>query len=133
MKKSRRRITRRSTLKLGAAAAALPLGHIRPARAAGRLTIGFWDHWVPAGNAVLRKQIQTWADKNKLEVKVDFITSVGYKLTPTAAAEAQARSGHDALQFGQNHYDIYTYADQLEPVDVTVKTITDEWGPFLPA
>jgi ABC-type glycerol-3-phosphate transport system substrate-binding protein len=127
-----RRMTRRSALGLGGAAAALPLVHIRSAGAAGKLSIAFWDHWVPTGNDILRKQIQTWADKNKVDVSVDFITSVGFKLTLTAAAEAQSDSGHDALQFGQNHYDLYTYADKPEPVDDAIKAITDEWGPFLP-
>ena len=47
MNKSRH-VTRRSALQLGAAAAALPLVHIRTAGAAGKLTVGFWDHWVPA-------------------------------------------------------------------------------------
>ena len=37
--------------------------------AAGKLTIGFWDHWVPAGNDVMRKQVEAWADKNKVDVQ----------------------------------------------------------------
>ncbi len=127
-----RRITRRSALQTGSAATALPLVHIRSAGAGGKLSIGYWDHWVPSGNGILRKQIQTWADKNKVDVSVDFITSTGFKLTLTAAAEAQSGTGHDALQFGQNQYDLFTYADKLEPVDDAIKAITDEWGPFLP-
>ncbi len=67
-----------------------------------------------------------------MDVTVDFITSNGFKLTLTAAAEAQSGSGHDALQFGQNVYDIHTYAEKLAPVDDAIKAITDEWGPFLP-
>ena len=42
-----RHVSRRNALQLGAAAAALPLVHIRTAGAAGKLTLGFWDHWVP--------------------------------------------------------------------------------------
>ena len=42
-------LSRRKALKLGAAAAALPLVHVRAAGAAGKVSIGFWDHWVPAG------------------------------------------------------------------------------------
>ncbi len=128
-----RRVTRRRALQLGVATSALPLVHIRTAGAAGKLSIGFWDHWVPAGDAILRKQIDAWGDKNKVDVKVDFITSVGFKLMLTAAAEAQAGSGHDAMQFGQNQYDVYTYAGKLEPVDDAIKEITDEWGPFNPS
>ena len=67
--------SRRKALKLGAAAAALPLVHIRTAGAAGKLSIGFWDHWVPAGNDVMSKQVAAWAEKNKVDVQADFITS----------------------------------------------------------
>ncbi len=88
-------VSRRSALKLGAAAAALPLVHIRTAGAAGKLAIGFWDHWVPAGNDIMQKQVNAWADKNKVEVDADFITGNGNKLLMTGAAEAQAKTGHD--------------------------------------
>ena len=95
----RSRISRRSAIKLGAATAALPLVHIRTGRAAGKLSVGFWDHWVPAGNDVLRSSARPGREKNQVEVKVDFITSVGNKLVLTQAAEAQAEAGHDALHF----------------------------------
>ncbi len=79
----------------------LPLVHVRTAGAAGKLAIGFWDHWVPEGNTVMRKQVQAWADKNKVDVQADFITSVGNKLLLTQSAEAQARAGHDVFTFAQ--------------------------------
>ena len=62
------KVSRRGALKLAAAAAALPLVHIRTAGAAGKVAIGFWDHWVPGGNDVMQKQVDAWADKNKVEV-----------------------------------------------------------------
>jgi hypothetical protein len=129
---SLRTMTRRGAMKTAAAATALPLVHIRSAGAAGKLSVAFWDHWVPSGNDILSKQIQAWSDRNKVDVTVDFITSNGFKLTLTAAAEAQSGTGHDALQFGQNQYDLYTYSDKLEPVDDAIKAITDEWGPYFP-
>ena len=55
MNKSRH-VTRRNALQLGAAAAALPLVHIRSAGAAGKLTVGFWDHWVPTANDVMKSR-----------------------------------------------------------------------------
>ena len=125
-------IKRRDAIRTAAAATALPLVHIRSAGAAGKLSIAYWDHWVPIGNEILRRQVNAWADKNKVDVHLDFITSNGFKLTLTAAAEAQSGTGHDALQFGQNQYDLHTYADKLEPVDDAIKIITDEWGPYLP-
>ena len=51
------RVTRRQALRIGAAAGALPLVHIRSAGAAGKVSIGFWDHWVPGGNDVMQKQV----------------------------------------------------------------------------
>lgn len=66
------RLSRREALRLGGAAA-LPLVHIRTAAAAGKLALAFWDHWVPGGNDVMSKQINTWAAQNKVEVSVDYI------------------------------------------------------------
>jgi ABC-type glycerol-3-phosphate transport system substrate-binding protein len=129
----KQKLSRRRAVQLGAAAAALPMVHIRTAGAAGKLAVGFWDHWVPKGNEILRKQIQTWADKNKVDVAIDFITSVGYKLELTAAEEAQAGEGHDALQLFSFGYAVGTYADKLEPVDDAIKAITEKWGPYYPA
>ena len=90
-------LSRRGALKLGAAAATLPLVHIRTAGAAGKVSIGFWDHWVPDGNKIMQQQVDTWAAQSKVDVHVDFITSVGNKLLLTAAAEAQAKTGHDVI------------------------------------
>ena len=82
------KVTRRTALKLGAATAALPLVHIRTAGAAGKVSIGFWDHWVPGGNDVMQKQCDAWAEKNKVEVQADFIASSGQQ----AAIDRSGRS-----------------------------------------
>src|SRR3954464_15741049 len=108
-------VSRRSALKLAAATAALPLVHIRTAGAAGKVSIGFWDHWVPGGNDIMKKQVNTWADKNKVAVQADFITGNGNKLSLTAAAEAQAKAGHDAMTF--YNWDVHNHAGSLEPID----------------
>ena len=44
------RVSRRRALQMSAAASTLPLVHIRTAGAAGKLAVGFWDHWVPQAN-----------------------------------------------------------------------------------
>ncbi|MGE0223274.1 MAG: ABC transporter substrate-binding protein [Acetobacteraceae bacterium] len=108
------------------AAAALPLVHIRSAGAAGTLSVGFWDHWVPKGNEVMRAQVNTWAEKNKVDVQIDFITSVGNKLLLTGAAEAQAKSGHDLMTF--RDWEAQNHAETLEPVDDLMKTLIDKHG-----
>jgi ABC-type glycerol-3-phosphate transport system substrate-binding protein len=110
-----RAISRRRAVKLGAVTAAMPLVHIRTAGAAGKLNIGFWDHWVPGANAVMQKQVAAWAEKNKVDVNADFITSNGGKLQLTPAAETQARAGHDMMTLFT--WDVQNYADSMEPMD----------------
>lgn len=122
-----RHVTRRAAL-LAGAAAALPLVHIRSAGAAGKLALGFWDHWVPQANDTLRQQVETWAAGNKVDVQIDFITSSGGKLMLTAAAEHQARAGHDVLPVA--NWDIINYADGLEPVDDLATDIQQRYGPY---
>ena len=114
-----RRVTRRNALQLGAAATALPLVHIRAAGAAGKLTVGFWDHWVPATNDVMTKQVQVWAEKNKVDVTIDFITSNGFKIRSPRRPRRRPSTGHDILPF--YNWDVQIYADQLEPMDDVVK------------
>ena len=119
-------VSRRQAVKIGAAAAALPLVHIRTAGAAGKLNIGFWDHWVPGANEVMQKQVKVWADKNKVDVTADFITSSGGKLALTPAAETQAKAGHDVMTFFS--WDVFNYHDHLDPVDDQMKRLIAEHG-----
>lgn len=120
-------LRRRSALKLGAAAAALPLVHIRTAGAAGKVSIGFWDHWVPDGNKVMQQQVDAWAQQNKVDVHVDFITSVGNKLLLTAAAEAQAGTGHDCIALYM--WDVVNHADKLANHDDLLNRLIAKYGP----
>src|SRR5689334_20492794 len=82
-----------------ASAVAIAAPYVRGAHAAGSLSIGFWDHWVPGANDTLTTLVKEWAEKEKVEVKIDYIPSQGDKLLLTAAAEAQAKAGHDLLAF----------------------------------
>jgi ABC-type glycerol-3-phosphate transport system substrate-binding protein len=125
MKRSRQ-VSRRHALKLGAAAATLPLVHIRSAGAAGKVAIGFWDHWVPSGNAIMQKQVNAWAEKNKVEVTADFITGNGNKLLMTGAAEAQAKTGHDVYTF--YNWEVYNQHESLLPLDDVMKHLTGQYG-----
>lgn len=124
----KQRISRRNALRVGAAATALPMVHIRTAGAAGKLTIGMLDHWVPKGNEIMLQQINAWADKNKVEVSTDFLTTMGAKLQLTAAAENMSKSGHDMLSFLQ--WDIHTYQDALQPIDDAMKVLIDRYGAY---
>jgi len=118
--------TRRTVLQTAAATAALAAPFVRGAFAAGKLSVGFWDHWVPGANDVMRSICKEWADKEKVDLTVDFITTQGDKLILTAAAEAQARSGHDILT--QQTWYALGHADVLEPADDLVKALEAQNG-----
>jgi len=51
----------------------------------------------PGANDVLRKLAMEWAEKEKVDLTIDFFTSTGEKILITIAAERQARTGHDIL------------------------------------
>jgi ABC-type glycerol-3-phosphate transport system substrate-binding protein len=106
----------------GAAVASLTKPFVHGAFAAGKLSVGFWDHWVPGANNTLTKLCKEWADKEKVELKIDYITSQGDKLNLTQAAEAQARSGHDMLTFMA--WAAAAQANNLEPVDDIMGPLT---------
>ncbi|MFL5282117.1 MAG: ABC transporter substrate-binding protein [Rhodopila sp.] len=126
-----KKVTRRRALKLASASAALPLVHIRTGRAAGKVSVGFWDHWVPDGNEIMKKQCAAFGAAHQVEVQADFITSVGSKNILTIAAEAQARTGHDIQQFPG--WEVQNHADQLEPVDDVMKRLMAKYGPVASA
>jgi ABC-type glycerol-3-phosphate transport system substrate-binding protein len=109
-----------------ASAAAVAAPYVRGAHAAGKLSIGFWDHWVPGANNASTKLCQEWAAKEKVDISIDYITSQGDKLQLTCAAEAQAKSGHDILAM-QTWYP-GDQAENLEPVDDIMKDLTAEHG-----
>jgi spermidine/putrescine-binding protein len=123
MSDSHRRVTRRAALKLGAAATVLPLVHIRTAGAAGKLSVALWDHWVPTGDDAMRKLVNAWAEKNKVDVKLDFLAA---NLIVTRAAEAQSRSGHDVYAFDQ--WSVQQYADYVDPVDDVMQRLIAKYG-----
>lgn len=99
----------------GTAAVAVTAPFVRGAHAAGKLSMGFWDHWVPNANSATEKLVREWAEKEKVEVQLDFITSQGNKLLLTGAAESQAKSGHDILALST--WLPSRYAEILTPMD----------------
>jgi ABC-type glycerol-3-phosphate transport system substrate-binding protein len=111
---------------LSASAAALAAPYVRTSHAAGSLAVGFWDHWVPGANDTLTKLCNEWAAKEKVDLKIDYITSQGNKLLLTITAEAQTKSGHDILSlpiwYGPGQ------AASLEPVDDLVQPLIAKYG-----
>ena len=112
------------------AAAALPLVHIRSAGAAGKLSCAFWDHWVPAGNDAMRKVVGAWAEKNKVDVQLDFLTAIGNKIDLTMGAEAVAQTGHDIFAF--DIWTVHQWPDKLTPVDDVMASLIGKYGPVAP-
>jgi ABC-type glycerol-3-phosphate transport system substrate-binding protein len=93
---------------------------------AGKLAIGFWDHWVPGANDVLRKAVLDWAEKGRVEIQLDFITGMGNKLLLTGQAEAQGRAGHDVLAFPT--WQVSVHKNVLEPVDDLIGALANKYG-----
>jgi ABC-type glycerol-3-phosphate transport system substrate-binding protein len=98
---------------------------------AGTLRCGWWDHWVPTGNGIMRQLCEEWGKKNNVEVQSDFITSVGNQNLLTIAAQAQSRSGHDILAFPA--WEPSNHARLLEPVDDVVERLSQKYGKITPA
>ena len=123
-----RKLSRRGVVAGGVAAGLVSAPFVRSAHAAGTLTIGLWDHWVPGANEVQSAIIKEWADREKVEVKVDYITSQGNKLLLSLASESQSKSGHDIMEF--TNWESAQYSASLEPMDDVVKRVVEKNGPI---
>jgi ABC-type glycerol-3-phosphate transport system substrate-binding protein len=110
-------MTRRAAIKTAALAtsALIAAPYVRGAHAAGKLSIGFWDHWVPGANNATKTLVEEWAAKEKVDVTIDYIPSQGMKNLITIAAESQARSGHDIFAFPS--WQPHGHERSLEPVN----------------
>jgi hypothetical protein len=126
------RPTRRNILKSAAlgSVAAITTPYVKDSYAAGTLTMGCWDHWVPGANNALIKLCNEWGTKNNVEVKIDFITSQGEKDKLTSAAEAQAGTGHDIMS--HRDWNVRIHQNNLEPLDEVVGGLIKQYGPISP-
>ena len=126
------RLSRRAVLKTAAlgSAAAITAPYVSGAYAAGSLSLGCWDHWVPGANKALDKLCKEWGDKNKVDVHIDYITSQGEKDKLTAAAEAQAGTGHDIMS--HRDWNIRIHQAVLEPLDDVIDELIKQYGPISP-
>ena len=125
---SRKKLSRRQFVAATAftSAALVTAPYVRGAYAAGKLTIGFWDHWVPGANKASTDLVNEWAAKEKVEVTIDYIPSQGNKLLLTTQAEAQAKSGHDIIALST--WLPHAHAENLEPVNEVVEAIIKQSG-----
>src|SRR6201994_3678958 len=120
---SRNKLTRRQFVAATAlsSAAMISAPFVRSANAAGSLSIGLWDHWVPDANKASTDLINEWAEKEKGAVQIDYITSNGRKDEITISAEAQAKSGHDILRMAS--WWPHAQTELLEPMDDVMKDL----------
>jgi len=125
------KLSRRGVVAGGVAAGLVSAPFVRSANAAGTLTIGMWDHWVPGANDVQSAIIKEWADREKTEVKIDYITSQGNKLLLTLGAESQGGSGHDIMEF--TNWESVQFGQWLESHDDVVAKVVAKNGPIDPA
>jgi ABC-type glycerol-3-phosphate transport system substrate-binding protein len=125
---SRKKLSRRQFVAATAltSAALVTAPYVRGAHAAGKLTIGFWDHWVPGANKASTDLVNEWAAKEKVEVTIDYIPSQGNKLLLTTQAEAQAKSGHDIIALST--WLPHAHAENLEPVNDVVEPLIKQNG-----
>src|SRR6202043_391104 len=124
--------TRRNILKSAAlgSVAAIAAPYVRDSSAAGSLSLGVWDHWVPGANNTFTKLCNEWSAKNSCEVKIDYITSQGEKDKLTAAAEAQAGTGHDIMS--HRDWNVRIHQNVLEPLDDVANGLMKQYGPISP-
>jgi len=127
---NRTMLTRRTVLQT-TAATALTAPFVRGAYAAGKLSFGVWDHWVPGASEVLKKVCAEWAANEKVDLNVDLITSNGDKDLLTLMAEGQARAGHDIM--GLRVWYVSAQADNFVPVDDIVEPVIKQYGPIAAA
>jgi ABC-type glycerol-3-phosphate transport system substrate-binding protein len=125
---SRRKLSRRQFVAATAlsSAALITAPYVRGAHAAGKLSIGFWDHWVPGANKASTDIVNAWAEKEKVEVTIDYIPSQGNKNLLTIAAEAQAKSGHDILAMPT--WWPHAQAELLEPMNDVMTDLIKQNG-----
>lgn len=111
-------------------ATAVVAPYVRTSHAAGRLDVGFWDHWVPGANNTLTHLCEEWATKEKVDLRIDYITSQGSKILLTIAAEGQAKSGHDILAMPT--WFPASQSANLEPVDDIMRPLIAKNGAVVP-
>ncbi len=118
---SRRKLSRRQFVAATAlsSVALSNAPYIRGAYAAGKLSIGY--HWVSGANKTSTDLINEWAEKEKVEVQIDYITSQDNKLLVTIVAQAQAKSGYDVL--AMTTWWPHAQADLLEPMNDVVEPL----------
>lgn len=107
------RLTRRQFLTQTAGTTVGIYGIIRwrqpPAVAQEReLSMLTWNHFVPASDAELKKQVEQFGRQQHVKVRLDFIAHL--QLPAKLAAEVQTQSGHDIVLFRDLEAALYQHS-----------------------
>ena len=84
---------------------------------------------MPGANTAMTQICEEWADKEKVNRTIDYLSTQGNKLYLTIAAEALAKTGHDIMDLSA--WEPSQYANALEPVDDVTSTMS--WPRCWPA
>ena len=126
---SRKKLSRRQFVAATAlsSAALITAPYVRGAYAAGKLSIGFWDHWVPGANNTSTDLVNEWAAKEKVEVSIDYISEPGQQVSSSRSQQKrQAKSGHDILAMPT--WWPHAQADLLEPMNDVMEPLIKQNG-----
>src|SRR5262245_27953178 len=123
------KMTRRRFL-AATSTAVIAMPYVRGAHAAGKLSIGFWDHWVSGANKASPAWCEEWAAKGRADISIAYTTSMASENLLTIAAEAQARPGHDIFAFPS--WQPADHANRREPVDDIMTELIKQNGAVNP-
>ena len=118
-----RKLSRRQFVTVTAAtsAALVTAPYVRGAYAAGKLSIGFWDHWVPGANKTSTDLVNDWAAKARGSDRLSRLASVrpdqgDFRSTPSNGHRQRRSAG--PFRANMRHLDVNRLASLrgLDPV-----------------
>jgi hypothetical protein len=121
------RVSRRHVV---ATAAALPLTFINTGRAGGNLSVAFVSSLVPGCDQSLRRLVESWGEKNKVQSERTF--SAPSPASPSWCQRPKQRRARDTTSIHFLDYNVVGYIDKLEPVDDVMGRLTASHGPPFP-
>jgi ABC-type glycerol-3-phosphate transport system substrate-binding protein len=92
-----------------------------------KLNILFVHHWVPRAADIHREIINEWANKNNVEINIDFVPE-GVQIRPIASEEYKAGVGHDVVMFLTSTGT--SFKKKLEPLNDVATDIQKKYGKF---
>lgn len=71
--------------------------------AKAKLTVHLSNYWIPDANQTLKNQIQTWANKNNVDVEVEMLSNEAVPVKMATAVETKAGADVAMIQVGMAH------------------------------